>query len=191
MSRWQPHSVERLQQAALELFLERGYDRTTVADIADRAELTERTFFRYFADKREVLFAGSELFERFVVDALSSQEGGEPLEAVVAAYEAAGPALFDPRIEQVRRRHSVITANDELRERELKKGVRVAAKLTAVLVQRGIDPSVAALACEVGAAVFHIAFERWVAAGAPLGAHVRAALADLRRIVKEPHEESS
>lgn len=67
MSRWEPNARGRLEQAALELYLEQGFDRTTVVEIAARAGLTERTFFRHFADKREVLFAGAgELRERLV-----------------------------------------------------------------------------------------------------------------------------
>ena len=59
MSRWEPDARGRLEKAALALYGERGFENTTVAEIADRAGLTERTFFRYFTDKREVLFAGA------------------------------------------------------------------------------------------------------------------------------------
>jgi hypothetical protein len=58
MTRWEPNARGRLEQAALALYGERGFENTTVAEIAARAGLTERTFFRHFADKREVLFAG-------------------------------------------------------------------------------------------------------------------------------------
>jgi AcrR family transcriptional regulator len=72
MSRWEPDARGRLGQAAIELYVERGFDDTTVADIAERAGLTERTFFRHFADKREVLFAGQDEFQQlFVSPALS------------------------------------------------------------------------------------------------------------------------
>src|ERR1700744_173372 len=75
MSRWEPNARGRLEQAAAELFAERGFDETTVADIAARAGLTERTFFRHFADKREVLFSGQELFTSAVVTAVAAAPG--------------------------------------------------------------------------------------------------------------------
>ena len=59
MGRWEPDARGRLVKAAMELYGERGFEQTTVAEIAERAGLTERTFFRHFADKREVLFAGA------------------------------------------------------------------------------------------------------------------------------------
>ena len=67
MTRWEPGAPERLAQAALELYAERGFEQTTVAEIAKRAGLTERTFFRHFTDKREVLFAGQDDFQRLFV----------------------------------------------------------------------------------------------------------------------------
>ncbi len=184
MSRWQPNAVQRLQQAAMELFLERGYEGTTVSDIAARAELTERTFFRYFADKREVLFLGSEEYERFVIAAVT-ESTAEPLETVIAAFEATAPAFFDHRRDQVRLRWGVISANEELLERELKKGGRVVAGITAALVAKGTDPSAAALAAGVGSTVFHTAFNRWVVdtTGGPLAGRVRATLAELKSVL--------
>ena len=71
-ARWEPDARGRLEKAAMELFPERGYERTTVEEIAARAGLTERTFFRYFADKREVLFSGSKELERLIVGAIAS-----------------------------------------------------------------------------------------------------------------------
>ena len=56
MVRWEPGSAERLQKAALELFATRGFEQTTATEIAQSVGLTERTFFRHFSDKREVLF---------------------------------------------------------------------------------------------------------------------------------------
>lgn len=186
MSRWQPNAVQRLQQAAMELFLERGYEGTTVGDIAERAELTERTFFRYFTDKREVLFLGSEEYERFVVAAVAASTA-EPLEAVIAAFEATAPTFFDPRAEHVRLRWSVVVANEELLERELKKGGRVASGITAALVARGVSPTAAALAAEVGSTVFRNAFDRWVAdtTDRPLAGRVRATLAELKSVMAD------
>src|SRR5579864_2008983 len=94
MGRWEPNARGRLEQAAWELFMERGYTQTTVEEIATRAGLTERTFFRYFADKREVLFSGSKNLEKNIVDRIeSAPEEAGPLDIVAAALEAAGRAL--------------------------------------------------------------------------------------------------
>src|SRR5579875_560137 len=117
MGRWQPDAAGRLQQAALELYATRGYDATTVAEISERAGLTERTFFRHFADKREVLFRGSEqLRDTFVAAVDQAPAAASPLHAVTDALEAVG-AAFPPAF--ARRRHAVILATPELQEREL------------------------------------------------------------------------
>src|SRR5450759_5082770 len=115
MGRWQPDARARLQEAALALYGERGYEETTVAEIAKRAGLTERTFFRYFTDKREVLFWGAgELQELVVSTAANAPDSAAPLDAVASALEAAG-AVLQERRESSRQRQSVITANAELR----------------------------------------------------------------------------
>src|ERR1700727_782009 len=83
MARWEPNALERLRAAALELFEEPGYDRTTVGDIAARADLTDDTSSRYFTDKREVLCSGSEELEKLIVSAVASAPGTlSPLEVV-------------------------------------------------------------------------------------------------------------
>src|SRR6059036_3441226 len=96
MSRWQPNARGRLEQAALELYTERGFDQTTVAEIAQRAGLTERTFFRHFADKREVLFSGSENLQEAIVGAVeSAPASATAIEAVAAGIETAGDYVND------------------------------------------------------------------------------------------------
>src|SRR5271170_4302777 len=98
MGRWEPNARGRLEQAALELYLERGFEQTTVAEIAKRAGLTERTFFRYFADKREVLFSGSKELEEGIVGRIESTRREEsPLNVVAAAFEGAGAELQERR----------------------------------------------------------------------------------------------
>src|ERR1700752_5040311 len=111
MSRWEPNARGGVQQAALDLSRERGFDQTTVAEIAERAGLTERTFFRYFADKREVLFWGEgALHELLVLAAAGAPDSASPLDAIAAGLETAA-ALFRERRAQARERQEVIAAN--------------------------------------------------------------------------------
>src|SRR5580698_1856641 len=94
MGRWEPNARGRLEQAALALYGERGFEQTTVAEIAQRAGLTERTFFRHFADKREVLFWGAgALQDLFVTAVASAPESAAPIDAIAAAVEVAGVLL--------------------------------------------------------------------------------------------------
>jgi AcrR family transcriptional regulator len=146
----------------MELYVERGFESTTVAEIAERAGLTERTFFRHFADKREVLFSGSAALETLLVERVTgAQPDATPIEAVGAALEAAG-AVLQQRGEWARQRQAVITANAELRERELIKLASLASAVTEALRKRGVRDPAARLVAEVGIAAFKVAFERWV-----------------------------
>ena len=147
----------------MELYGERGFEQTTVAEIAARAGLTERTFFRHFADKREVLFWGAAaLQELFVTAAASAPESAAPIDAVATALQTAG-VLLQERRDGARQRQAIIAANAELQERELIKMAALAGALAATLRQRGVSDPAASLAAEAGIAVFKIAFERWVA----------------------------
>ena len=162
MARWEPDSRSRLEQAALALYGERGFENTTVAEIAARAGLTERTFFRYFADKREVLFSGAGTLQEVLVSAaVGAPDSAAPIDAVAAALEAAG-ALLQERREFARQRQTVIAANAELQERELIKLASLAAALADALRRRGVPGPAASLTAEAGIAVFRVAFERWV-----------------------------
>ncbi len=162
MGRWEPDASGRLRQAAMELYVERGFEQTTVADIAERAGLTARTFFRHFADKREVLFAGSALLQDHMVGALeAAPPGASPMTAVAAALDAAAAQLGQHR-DYSRQRQSVIAANAELRERELIKMASLATALAEGLRRRGVAEPTASLAAEAGIAVLRVAFERWV-----------------------------
>jgi AcrR family transcriptional regulator len=162
VSRWQPNARGRLEQAALELYTERGFDQTTVAEIAQRAGLTERTFFRHFADKREVLFWGQdalmELVTKHIADAPDS---ASPIDAVGGALRAIGK-MFEGRREHARRRQAVIAANPGLRERELIKLASLAMVMAEGLGRRGVSGPAAKLAAETAVAVFKVAFERWI-----------------------------
>src|SRR6266699_444814 len=162
MSRWEPDARGRLERAALELYGQRGFEQTTVAEIAARAGLTERTFFRHFADKREVLFAGAGSLQDLLVSTLAgTPQSAAPIDAVAAAIEAAG-TLLQERREYARQRQTVIAANAELQERELIKLASLSAALAGTLRRRGVRDPAASLTAEAGIAVFRIAFERWI-----------------------------
>jgi AcrR family transcriptional regulator len=163
MPRWEPDSRGRLEQAALALYGERGFENTTVAEIAARAGVTERTFFRYFADKREVLFGGAGVLQDLLVSAVASApDSATPIDTVAVALDAAG-ALFQTRRDFARQRSAVIAANAELQERELIKLATLASALADALRRRGVKDPAASLTAEAGIAVFKVAFERWVA----------------------------
>ena len=162
MSRWEPNARDRLEQAALDLYRERGFEQTTVTEIAERAGLTERTFFRYFADKREVLFGGQTMLNEIYVNAIANgPASATPIEAVAAALETVAP-LFRERYELARQRERVIAANPELQERELLKRASLASAMAGALRRRGVTDPAASLAAEIGVLSFSTAFARWV-----------------------------
>jgi AcrR family transcriptional regulator len=182
MSRWEPNTSARLAGAALTLYGENGYDRTTVAEIAERAGLTERTFFRYFRDKREVLFAGQGRLLELYAAAIAAVPGpATPLDLVSAALQAGTP-VFTERREFARLRQAVIDSHPELQEREELKRAATAAVMTAALQRRGVTEPAASLAAEVATIAFKAAFSRWVRdPDAPGLAQLTAeALAELR-----------
>ncbi|GAA2574416.1 MULTISPECIES: TetR/AcrR family transcriptional regulator [Streptomyces] len=165
MGRWEPNARGRLERAALELYVERGYEQTPVAEITRRAGLTERTFFRHFADKREVLFAGSGGLEELCVGAVAAAPpAATPMEAVAAALDAAA-GVFEERGDLVLQRQGVIDANAELRERELIKLASLAGALADALDRRGVDAMTAQLTAETAIAVLKVAFRRWIDGG--------------------------
>ena len=164
MSRWQPNARGRLEQAALELYTERGFDQTTVADIAERAGLTERTFFRHFADKREVLFWGQgALIELVTTHIADAPDSASPIDTVGMALQAVGP-MFEGRRAHARRRQKVIDANPGLQERELIKLASLAVAIADALARRGVPEMAAKLTSETAVAVFKVAFDRWISA---------------------------
>ena len=162
MGRWEPNARGRLAQAAFALYGERGFEQTTVAEIAARAGLTERTFFRHFADKREVLFAGADALRELLVGTVTKAPASlAPIDAAAAGLEAVGTFLQEGR-ELAQQRQTIIAASAELQERELIKLAALAAALAAALRQRGVEDPAASLTAEAGIAVFKIAFECWV-----------------------------
>jgi AcrR family transcriptional regulator len=183
VSRWAPNARERLETAALDLFVENGYEETTVAQIADRAGLNRATFFRHFADKREVLFGGEDVLARLFADAIQAASPGATLtECLQAAFAAAEVVMTPQRRAAAARRVLVVAANNELQERGLLKHARIAKSITAALRERGADELTARLGAEVGMLAFSVAFERWMETNddEPFLPFAAAALSDLR-----------
>ncbi|MBS1677343.1 MAG: TetR family transcriptional regulator [Actinobacteria bacterium] len=184
MGRWAPGAQGRLEEAAMELFEERGFEDTTVADIAAHAGLTKRTFFRYFGDKREVLFSGSEaLRAKFVAAIAAAPADATPLEAIAIGLDAMAD-LFASIGERPRRRQAIIAANPDLQERELIKMIGFAAAGAGALRERGVAEPAASLAAEAGIAVLRIAFERWATGpeGQDIHELLRDSLAELKAV---------
>ena len=184
VGRWVPDAQGRLIAAAVDLFEERGFEEATVAEIAERAGLTERTFFRYFADKREVLFFGSAHLENAMVEALEKAPADlSALDAVGAAIEDIAP-FFDNRRPHAQRRRTIINANPELQEREHQKIASLVVALARGLKQRGVKELRAGLVAEMGVTIFKIAFERWLydPKGRTYAQHVREALREIKAI---------
>jgi AcrR family transcriptional regulator len=183
MARWEPNARERLERAALALFAEHGYDATTVAEIADRAGLTRSTFFRHFADKREVLFGGQDMLAELFSEAIrAAPPEATAAECLAAALAAAAVAFTPDRHDLAPLRQSVIAANSELQERQLLKRARLASVMAEALRARGADDVAARLAAEVGVLAFSAAYARWAAPEnrQPFTEIARAALRDLQ-----------
>ncbi|GAA2623746.1 TetR/AcrR family transcriptional regulator [Paractinoplanes durhamensis] len=159
MARWEGNARGRLERAALDLFREQGYDGTTVAQIARRANLTERSFYRWFTDKREVLFADDELEARYLAVIEAAPAGLGALPTLLAAF-ATTPEVLRPR-EFVIERAAAIAASPPLQERELIKMVTLSQKLVAALVRRGYDDQTAYLAAALGSTILRLAVHRW------------------------------
>jgi AcrR family transcriptional regulator len=184
MGRWEANPRGRLTKAAMELYAERGYEQATVAEIAQRAGLTERTFFRHFADKREVLFSGVATLQEAIVKAVeNAPTTATPIEAVAAGIETAGEFITDR--EHSRRRQAIIAANPTLQERDLIKLASLAAAIAATLHKRGVTQPAASLAAEAGTAAFHVGFQRWLQESddKDLRALIRESMEELRGVV--------
>ncbi|WP_328495433.1 TetR/AcrR family transcriptional regulator [Streptomyces sp. NBC_00414] len=162
MARWEPDASRRLAHAALELFAERGYDDTTVLDIAQRAGLAKSTFFRHFQDKREVLFGEDALTGPVVAAIAEAPAGATPLEAVALGIDALGGTVFTPAHHAFSvRRRAVIEAHPDLQEREALKGISLTASIARALVRRGVPVLTARVAAELFALALKVTYERW------------------------------
>ena len=182
MPRWEQGAQDRLREAAVALFLEHGYENVTVAQITERAGLTRRTFSRYFADKRDVLFAGSDQLPGALAEAvLDADTKLTPFEALLSALERVGAALATRVAPHAAQRQTIIDSSTELQERGRTKFAEVSDALDAALQQRGAAPPTAGLLANVGVAIFRTAFGRWVAEpnAAALSTRVREAADEL------------
>ncbi len=195
MGRWVSDAPGRLRAAALELFSECGYEGTTVADVAARAGLSERTFFRHFADKREVLFDGSRALEREIVAAIATAGPGPSLGVALGGI-AAGARVLEVAVghERARRRARLVASSDELREREQMKMAELSDAVTRALAARGCASGEAGIAAGVAVVTFQAAFAAWTGGDGEAGlaeelSRAVGALATLAAGVR-PREES-
>jgi AcrR family transcriptional regulator len=166
MVRWEPGARQRLQAAALELFATRGLEQTTAAEIAQAVGLSERTFFRYFSDKREVLFDGQDAFLQSFIDGVdAAPPGASPIEIIASALQSAASLFPADRRPHALTRQSVINQNPGLQERERHKLAGLATTIAEALRIRGVSEPAATLAAEAGAIVFGVAFAQWIREG--------------------------
>ena len=187
MGRCEPDARGRMLEAALELFVEQGFEKTTAADIATRAGVTERTFFRHFADKREVLFANPSPLDEVVLEAIAAaDEQATPLQMVLDGVRVVAVGIAEARSrEQAAQRARIVEATPALQERELLKMAAMTSAAQAALAERGVGEPTAALAAHTAVGVFQAAFSRWVSGATDLGLpecvdEAAAALRDLR-----------
>ena len=170
----------------MDLFEEQGFQNTTAVQIAQRARVTTRTFFRYFPDKQAILFDDADaLCATLVGDVLRMTDLAEPLLAVTRALTAFDWPSLAPR-ESQRRRYEMIASNPELLERELIKQQQMVDGFTSALREGGVDPPTADLAARVGAQVFQSAYRLWLATDdqdADLAKTVETAMGTLSAIV--------
>ncbi|AND17862.1 TetR family transcriptional regulator [Rathayibacter tritici] len=165
MPRWAPDAALRLERAAMELFTQHGFAGTTVPAIAERAGLTTRTFFRHFADKRDVLFLREREFPEVVGRLLAdAPDGLDPMALVMHGLEAAASGDLQTWRAQIAARRAVVRSEPQLRERELLTSAALAESMRAALVDAGVAPDDAALVALTASALFDLSLERWLAA---------------------------
>lgn len=164
MGRWEPDARGRLEQAALDLFTEQGFAATTVPQITERAGLTTRTFFRYFADKREVLFADeATMREQFAAAITRAPDDLTSMQLIEFALDQLAAEVFEPRFDLLRRWRSVVAADEGLRERALRKEELTMRSAVAALRERGLDAEESELVAHLSSVVLHAAVTRWLA----------------------------
>ncbi len=193
MSRWKPNARDRLEHAALELFVEQGFAATTVPLTTARAGLTTRTFFRYFADKREVIFAVEAEFPALVARMMAEAPASlSPMMVIEQGLETVAATWFEGRREYLRTRRAVIQSDEGLRERELRKRSELAEALGQGFRDRGVDELTSMLAAQIAVTVFGVAIGRWLDGDGeqPLLELVVDTLGALRSVTAGPTEQS-
>ena len=191
MPRWKPDARQRLAVAALGLFAEQGYDDTTVAQIAERAGLTRSTFFRHFADKREILTAGQAALSRLLAEGIDAAPAdATAVTAVAAGLERASGQMTSFNRELSPLLHAAIEANEELRERDALKSIGMAAAMVEALERRDITGPTAQVAAEIAVLAFRLGYTRWADPArdedpGELATHTLAALDELRAAAAE------
>lgn len=163
MSRWPDDARERLESAAFELFATQGYDETTVAQIAERAGLNRATFFRHFADKREVVFGGEDLVSETLTDGIRlAAPGSSVIARLESAFINADSVLTAEQRVKSTQRVAALATSVEVQERGLLKRSRMNASLRQAFVAAGFDDVDARLGAEIGMLTFSLTMERWL-----------------------------
>ncbi len=181
MGRWPNDAHERLRHAALALFAERGYSATTVDDIAARAGVSQRTFFRHFPDKEEVLFSADERLLQVLVAGVRAAANGANAAELLRAGLLALAGELQPQREALRVRARVLASDIALQGRDLAKQARWSATVADEITARGVPAVTAALLAAAGAGAFRVAYAGWLtdAARTDLATRVSRALDDL------------
>ena len=162
MGRWQPDARERLERAALELFTEQGFAATTVPQITERAGLTTRTFFRHFADKREVLFGSDEMFRQAAVVIAEAPPDADPVALIIDGLTTFAATHLEGRRAEIRQRREIIRSDEGLRERDLRKRDAVSEIVRDALTRRGLQAVTAAMLAGTSATLFSVALHEWL-----------------------------
>ncbi len=192
MGRWKPGARERLERAALELFVEQGFAETTVPQITARAGLTTRTFFRHFADKREVLFTVEEEFPALVARLMADAPASlGPMMVIAYGLETVAATRFEGLHEYLRTRRSIVQSDEGLQERELRKNSVLSEAIGRGFRDRGVDELASTLAAQIAVTVFSVAVGRWLDqdGGQPLSEFVQDTLRALRSVTADPAEQ--
>ncbi|GAB7045281.1 TetR/AcrR family transcriptional regulator [Catenuloplanes indicus] len=186
MGRWEPDARQRLEQAALELFAEQGFAATTVPQITARAGLTTRTFFRHFADKREVLFAEDQAAEAAEQLLITAPPGTDPLTLILDGLRAVATARFEPKRAHLRALREIIRTDDGLRERELRKRGILREVVRTGFLARGLPATTAALLAETGTTLLFVSVDEWLDRddSRPLADIIDDTLTTLRAVLK-------
>jgi AcrR family transcriptional regulator len=159
--RWAPDARGRLERAAFELFAEQGFAATTVPQITARAGLTTRTFFRHFADKREVVFAGDEIPETAARLIEAAPSALSPMEVVRHVVLQVASDRFEGAHEETAAWRRIIESDDALRDRDARKRADLVRAAQRAFVGRGETPLQAHVLAELGVLVFQVALETW------------------------------